>query len=280
MGRNRPDDRIRAGLPVAGNPGFPPPRHRRHPAGRRRSIRRVRATGVAVRQRCGVRPDPPVRPLVRHWLTGAGHGRAGRLPPSSPKPGPGTRPGASPPPCPACPSWSWAWAPPSPTSSAPTHTTPAGPPTQGSLPPVRCTAAFLGGTTLPRRSSLTGWPRQPRLQAHLAHSRHPRLEHRPRRTSTHPAAPARQPDSARRLPTRGTYRVETRVILTAFHSSGRPEGSHAVRHRIRGDRLLTRGCFTCPGASYSPLPGCSCGDRFSGEPALICLLWNVKCCVG
>jgi hypothetical protein len=86
VGGDRPDDRVRAGPPVARNLGLPAPGHRHHPASRRRSLCRLRAAGLAIGQRSGVRPDPPVRPLVRNRIPPARHGRPDRLPP--PHPGP------------------------------------------------------------------------------------------------------------------------------------------------------------------------------------------------
>ena len=62
VGGHRTDDGVRAGPPPARNLGLPASRHRRHPAGRRRSLRRLRTAGLAVRQHYGLCPDPPVRP--------------------------------------------------------------------------------------------------------------------------------------------------------------------------------------------------------------------------
>lgn len=62
----------------------PAPRHRRHPADRRRGLRGVRAARLAHQQSGRQRQDAPVRPLVRHFLTSPRHGRAGGLPPARP----------------------------------------------------------------------------------------------------------------------------------------------------------------------------------------------------
>jgi len=61
-GRHRPADRIRADPPAARDLELPAPGHSHHPAGRRRSLRRLRPAHLAHRQHRGIGPDPPVRP--------------------------------------------------------------------------------------------------------------------------------------------------------------------------------------------------------------------------
>ena len=84
LGRHRAEDRVRAGLPAAWHLARPPPGHHRHPPGRRRGLRRLRAARLAVRRALDRRPHPAVCQVVRDILVRARHGRAGRLPPAGP----------------------------------------------------------------------------------------------------------------------------------------------------------------------------------------------------
>ena len=84
VGRHRAEDRVRAGLPAAGNLALAAPGHHDHPPGRRRGVRRLCAARLAGPRGLDQRPDPPVRQVVRDLLLRARHGRAGGLSPAGP----------------------------------------------------------------------------------------------------------------------------------------------------------------------------------------------------
>ena len=86
LGRHRAEDRLRHGLPPAGHLVLAPSGHSRHPAGRGRVLRGLRAACLAGHRTGDQRPDPAVRQAVGDLLIRARHGRAGRVPPDGPGP--------------------------------------------------------------------------------------------------------------------------------------------------------------------------------------------------
>ena len=84
VGRDRAEDRVRAGLAAAGHLAVAAPGHVHHLACWRGGVRRVRAARLAGPGTRGQRPDPPVRQVVGDLLLRARDGRAGGLPPASP----------------------------------------------------------------------------------------------------------------------------------------------------------------------------------------------------
>lgn len=121
MGRDRPDDRIRARRPAVGHLAVATPGHHYRSARWRRGLRRLRAARMAVRGSLGKPADPPVREKIRDPLPSSSGWPARSPITCSPRLASRGRPGQSPCACPACRSWSWPWGPLSRTCCAPTQ---------------------------------------------------------------------------------------------------------------------------------------------------------------
>ena len=214
LGRHRAEDRLRHGPPAAGHLVLASPGHSRHPPGRGRVLRGLRAARLARHRPRDQRPDPAVRQAVSDLLVRARHGRAGRVPPDGPGPGHHGRPGPSPPSCPASRSWSWAWGPPWPTCCARTPQQPTA--HRPTLPdqPLACRPAWRPAEQSGdqpdqnpagpdrHRAPPAGPDRTlPRHDGHgVAESRHPPLTLQSRASTTPAVSPASLPEQGSTSP--------------------------------------------------------------------------------